>query len=83
MPVLSKLFTAHPEAAGESYLKHMAFAFIFSGRLFGAAFAALIHGFVPGLCETTVSRTVLGMNDELRERRANLAANPIAPSVYS
>lgn len=76
MPALSKLFTAHPEAAGESYLEHMAFAFGFSRRLFGAAFAALIHGVVPALHETTASRTVLGMGDELRDRRAKLAAPP-------
>jgi hypothetical protein len=83
MIVLSKLFTAHPRAAGEGYLEHMAFALGFSGRLFRAAFAALIHGFVPGLCETTASRTVLSMNDELRDRRAKLAVNPVAASVYS
>ncbi|MFO0990408.1 MAG: DUF6356 family protein [Hyphomicrobiales bacterium] len=75
MIVLSKLFTAHPRAAGESYLEHMAFALGFSGRLFRAAFAALIHGFVPGLCETTASQTVLGMSDELRARRARLATS--------
>ncbi len=74
MAVLSKLFTAHPQAAGETYLEHMAFAFGFSGRLFGAALAALIHGVVPGLCETTASRTVLSMHDELRDRRARLLA---------
>ena len=79
MAVLSKLFTAHPQAAGESYLEHMAFALGFSGRLFRAAFAALLHGFVPGLCETTASRTVLCMNDELRDRRARLAANSNGP----
>jgi hypothetical protein len=81
MAVLSKLFTTHPAAAGESYLEHMAFALGFSRRLFGAAFAALIHGFVPGLCETTASRTVLSMNDELRDRRAKLASHSNIPEL--
>ena len=70
MTAFSKLFTAHPSAAGETYFEHMGFALRFSGRLFRAAFAALVHGFVPGACETTASQTVLGLNDELRSRRA-------------
>ena len=41
MTTFSKLFTDHPEAVGENYFEHMAFAFKFSGRLFRAAFAAL------------------------------------------
>ena len=73
MPSMSKLFTDHPEAVGESYFEHMAFALKFSGRLFRAAFAAFAHGFVPGLCETTASSAILEMNDEIRARRAEMA----------
>ena len=73
MPSMSKLFTAHPEAVGESYFEHMAFALKFSGRLFCAAFAAFAHGFVPGVCETTASSAILAMNDEIRARRAEMA----------
>jgi hypothetical protein len=80
MIVFSRIFTAHPEAVGESYFEHMIFALRFSGRLFRAAFAAPVHGFVPGVCETTASRTVLEMNDELRVRRALLAAGAEAHS---
>jgi Family of unknown function (DUF6356) len=69
MPTLSKLFIAHPAAVGESYLKHMKFAFRFSGRLFRAGFAAFAHGFVPAVCETTASQAILSMNDEIRARR--------------
>ena len=73
MPSMSKLFTAHPEAVGESYFEHMAFALKFSGRLFRAAFAAFAHGFVPGVCETTASSAILEMNDEIRARRTEMA----------
>ena len=73
MSSMSKLFTAHPEAVGESYFEHMAFALKFSGRLFRAAFAAFAHGFVPGICETTASSGILAMNDEIRARRAGMA----------
>jgi hypothetical protein len=52
----------------------MAFAIGFSVRLFRAAFAALLHGLVPAFCETTASAEVLAMNDEIRNRRAQMAA---------
>ena len=78
MTALAKLFTAHPKAAGETYFQHMIFALRFSSRLFRAAFAAFLHGFVPGLCETTASQTVLAMNDELRTRRARVSLSAYA-----
>ncbi len=80
MTALCKMFTAHPEAVGESYFEHMAFALRFSGRLLRAASAALVHGFVPGVCETTASQAVLEMSDELLARRALSAAGVEAHS---
>ena len=73
MPAVSKLFTAHPAAVGESYFEHMKFALKFSGRLFRAAFAAFAHGFVPAVCETTASEAVFAMTDEIRARRRLMA----------
>ena len=70
---LQRMFLAHPQAAGETYLQHMAFAFRFSARLMRASLAAFVHGVVPDLCETTASSTVLAMNDELRAHHAVLA----------
>ncbi len=83
MQNLSRLFTDHPAKVGESYVEHMAFAFGFSFRLFRAAFAALIHGVVPGVCETTASTQVLAMNDEIRARRAAMAAGSSERAVAS
>jgi hypothetical protein len=74
MKTLHETFLAHPEAVGESYFEHMAFAFRFSGRLFKAALAAFVHGVVPAACETTASATVLAMNEEIRARRALMAS---------
>ena len=73
MPTLSKLFTAHPAAVGESYFEHLVFALRFSGRLFRAAAAAFAHGLVPGVCETTASSAILGMHDEIRARHTLMA----------
>lgn len=86
MKSLSRLFTAHPDAVGESYLEHLAFALKFSARLFRAGLAALAHSLVPCVCETTASQAILDMNDEIRARRAlmtssrNTAAATTAPA---
>jgi hypothetical protein len=72
--MLTHLFRTHPAKVGETYFEHMAFAFGFSFRLFRAALAALLHGVVPALCETTASSDVLAMNEEIRRRRAQMAA---------
>ena len=61
-------FTAHPASVDETYLEHMGFALRFSGRLAGAACAALVHAVVPAWCETTASRIIRQMNDEMESR---------------
>lgn len=74
MPNLKAMFCEHPAKVGESYTEHMIFALGFSLRLFRAAGAALVHGIVPCLHQTTASSEVLAMNDEIRARRALMAA---------
>lgn len=75
MSALNRIFGEHPAKVGESYFEHMVFAFRFSGRLFRASAAALLHGFVPCLCETTASRSILDMHAEISARRAQMAKN--------
>jgi hypothetical protein len=58
---------------GEGYFEHMLFAFRFSGRLFKAAGAALVHGLVPALCETTASQSIINMHSEIAARRAQMS----------
>ena len=62
---LARLFTSHPAKVGETYFSHMAFAAWFCSRLFMAAFAALIHAFLPFLFETTASRIVRELYERL------------------
>ncbi len=78
MPILDRLFLAHPRTVGESYLEHCAFAFRIGSRLLLAGSAALVHAAVPCLCETTASRIILAMNADIvaRRARANQGANP-------
>lgn len=61
-------FTAHPASVDETYLEHMGFALRFSGRLAGAACAALVHAVVPAWCETTASRLIQQMHDDMEAR---------------
>ena len=56
--MLRKLFLDHPWSVDETYLQHFAFALLFSIRLFGAAFAALVHALLPCAFEKTTSKTV-------------------------
>jgi len=55
------LFTAHPRSVDESYFEHMAFAGRFSGKLFLAGMAALVHAFLPFLFERTASTMIADM----------------------
>ena len=71
--MMQRLFFAHPHKVGEGYFEHMRFAFTFSGRLFKAAGAALLHAFVPALCQTTASQAIIDMHKEIAARRAAMA----------
>lgn len=65
----ASFFTAHPATVGESYVQHMRFALRFAGLLFLAAFAALVHAFLPALFEKTASRIVIMLNEKVTRRK--------------
>ncbi|MBO6813954.1 MAG: hypothetical protein JJ891_03760 [Rhizobiaceae bacterium] len=65
--LLHRTFLAHPNSVEESYFQHFRFAMNFSGTLFVAACAALIHALVPALCERTASSRI----NELHRRMHN------------
>ena len=56
--MIQRVFLDHPAKVDETFFQHMLFAAKFSGQLFLAAGAALIHAFVPCLFEKTASRIV-------------------------
>ncbi len=68
MQNLITAFRDHPASVGESYGEHMRFALGFSGALFGAALAALVHAFLPCFFEKTASRRIRQLNDRLGNR---------------
>lgn len=53
--MISRVFLDHPAQVNETFLEHMAFALKFSGLLFAAAGAALVHALIPCLFEKTAS----------------------------
>lgn len=63
-----RIFLAHPETVDESFLQHMNFALRFSGALFAAALAALVHAFVPSLFEKTASRIIAELYHRTQNR---------------
>ncbi len=56
--MIARIFLDHPSTVDETYAQHARFAAGFSLKLFGAAFAAMIHAVIPCLFEKTASRTI-------------------------
>ncbi len=77
---LQRLFTEHPDSVGESYFEHMRVALSFAVLLALAAGAALVHAFLPFLCETTASRTVKKLYARMASRRPRPLASASAAS---
>ena len=65
---MRNLFLTHPRSVDESYGEHMAFAGRFSGKLFLAAGAALVHAVLPFLFEKTASRMIAEMYERTKNR---------------
>ena len=72
--MLKRLFLDHPASVDESYGEHMAFAGSTSFKLFKAAFACLIHAFVPALCERTASTIIAELHAKTHGRGAPATA---------
>jgi hypothetical protein len=65
---LARLFKEHPASVNETYFEHMAFAAKFSFTLFAAAFAALVHAFLPFLFDKTASKIVARLYAKTHKR---------------
>lgn len=72
MPV-SKLFTDHPAAVGETYWQHLGSAWGFSWRMMVASLACLVHALLPFLFERTGSRAITQLHDRMVTNRQHHA----------
>lgn len=66
--LVATLFLDHPARVHETYFGHMRFALGFAFWLGVAGLAALVHAFVPALCETTASRILTRLHGRITAR---------------
>jgi Family of unknown function (DUF6356) len=72
---LRRLFTEHPDSAGESYFEHMKVALSFALPLAAAAFAALVHASLPFCFEKTASAAVRRLYTRMTSRQPRPSAS--------
>lgn len=65
---ITRLFTDHPQSVDETYFEHLVFAGKFSGKLFAAGCAALVHALLPFTFEKTASRMINEMHYRMHNR---------------
>ncbi len=77
------LFTAHPDAVGETYLGHLRFAARFGASMVVGGLACMIHGLLPFCLTTSGSRRVHALHAVLSRhpgRGAALARQGFEPA---
>lgn len=60
-----RLFLDHPASVGESYGEHFRVAGGFAWAMMVGALGALVHAFVPSLCQRTGSTTIKRLHARL------------------
>ena len=75
----------HLKSCNESYFKHLLFASRTGATMIGAGLACVAHGILPGLFETTGSRTIKVLAARFVNRGATPAhgAGPFARATAS
>ncbi len=70
MNVIDALFLDHPRDVGETFGEHFTVASTTSARLIVAGAACGVHALVPVLFKTTASRTIIELNQKMKDRAA-------------
>ena len=65
---IKKIFTEHPNDAGESYVTHLFWAIIYSLHFFYAGIACFVHAFLPFLFKDTGSSIARWITDSVDDR---------------
>lgn len=66
--MFARVFLDHPAKVDETFFEHMLFALKFSGLLFLAAGAALVHAIIPCLFERTASTIIARLYERTHNR---------------
>lgn len=61
-------FTRHPASVGESYGRHFGVATTFGATMILGGIGAILHGVFPWMFETTGSRTVTRLCQQIADR---------------
>jgi hypothetical protein len=67
-------FTAHPRDVGETYVEHAFFACRYGAKMTLGGIAAVLHGLLPFLFQTTGSRITRELNATLEASAARARA---------
>jgi hypothetical protein len=73
----------HLRACRENYLEHLKFASRAGAAMVGAGLACMVHGLLPGLFETTGSRTVKSLAVTFTNRGVPAEKNPTTDRAWS
>lgn len=63
--MIKKWFTEHPASVNETYFEHFGNAMSFSGQLFRASIACLIHAFFPACCVKSGSKAITDLHNKM------------------
>lgn len=66
--MIDRFFLSHPRSVNESYAAHAGTALGVGARMIGGGLAAIVHGLVPALFQTTGSRTIKSLYARLDDR---------------
>ena len=73
-PKLQRFFCDHPASAGETYLGHLAQAWVFGVRMIACGMACLVHALVPEAFTSTGSNTVRDLYRSMVVNRQELGS---------
>jgi hypothetical protein len=72
-PLLSTLFSNHPNSVGETYLSHLITASSFSFKMIFGGLACLLHAIFPFLFIKTSSGLISQLHDSMVKHRSKKA----------
>lgn len=80
LPLVDRLFRAHPASVGETYLEHMRMAMSFGIAMIAGGLACLVHALVPGLFVRTGSDCIRRLHARMVTHRRMRPTPPGAPA---
>ena len=77
MEHITRAFTDHPAAVGETWGQHASTAFGFALSLQGAALAALVHAILPFMFVKTASKIITRLHTRMVSHRSRTTSSQL------